>query len=188
MGDFLIIPSLNCIKITQKQAWRSLIYFAWTKYMYFREYVCRFSRKLHYFYILGVSHLNSLCPGISDFKLLNFKRNSIQTNITLGWILGDWYIEHSNKHHHVLNTWGIDILSIQINITLKWMSEDLIDGKSTLFQVMAWCRQATIHCLSRYWPRSLSLYCISRPRWLNAWTALELYVCTPGVISVQRFP
>ena len=27
--------------------------------MYFREYVCRFSRKLHYFCILGVSHLNT---------------------------------------------------------------------------------------------------------------------------------
>ena len=25
--------------------------------MYFREYLCRFSRKSHYFYILGVSHL-----------------------------------------------------------------------------------------------------------------------------------
>ena len=59
MGDFLIIPSLNCIKITQKQAWRSLIYFSWMKSMYFREYVCRFSRKLHYFCILGVSHLKA---------------------------------------------------------------------------------------------------------------------------------
>ena len=58
MGDFLIIPYLNCIKITQKQAWRSLIYLAWMKSMYFREYVCRFSRKSHYFCILGVSHLN----------------------------------------------------------------------------------------------------------------------------------
>ena len=29
------------------------------KSMYFMEYVCRFSRKLHYFCILGVSHLNS---------------------------------------------------------------------------------------------------------------------------------
>ena len=29
------------------------------KSMYFREYVCRFSRKLHYFCILGVSHLNT---------------------------------------------------------------------------------------------------------------------------------
>ena len=63
MGDFLIIPCLNCIKITQKQVWRPLIYFAWMKSMYFREYVCRFSRKLHYFCILGVSHLNSLGPS-----------------------------------------------------------------------------------------------------------------------------
>ena len=58
MGDFLIIPCLNCIKISQKQAWPPLIYFAWAKSMYFREYVCRFSRKSHYFCILGVSHLN----------------------------------------------------------------------------------------------------------------------------------
>ena len=72
MGDFLIIPCLNCIEISQKQAWRPLIYFAWMKSMYFLEYVCRFSRKSHYFRILGVSHLNlvptyspctkSLCP------------------------------------------------------------------------------------------------------------------------------
>ena len=62
MGDFLIILCLNCIKISQKQAWRPLIYFAWMKSMYFREYVCRFSRKLHYFCILGVSHLNTLRP------------------------------------------------------------------------------------------------------------------------------
>ena len=60
MGDFLIIPCLNCIKITQKQAWRPLIYFAWMKSMYFREYVCRFSRKLHYFCILCVSHLKQI--------------------------------------------------------------------------------------------------------------------------------
>ena len=57
MGDF--IPCLNCIKITQKQAWWSLIYFAWMKSMYFREYVCGFSRQSHYFCILGVSHLKS---------------------------------------------------------------------------------------------------------------------------------
>ena len=57
MGDFLVIPCLNCIKITQKQAWQSLIYFAWMKSIYFREYICRFSRKSHYFCILGVSHL-----------------------------------------------------------------------------------------------------------------------------------
>ena len=68
MEDFLIIPCLNCIKITQKQAWWSLIYFAWLKSMYFREYVCRFSRKLHYFCILGVSHLK-MCQCVSSLPL-----------------------------------------------------------------------------------------------------------------------
>ena len=59
MGDFPIILCLNFINISQKQAWRPLIYFAWMKSMYFREYVRRFSRKLQYFCILGVSHLKS---------------------------------------------------------------------------------------------------------------------------------
>ena len=73
MGDFLIIPCLNCIKISQTQAWRPLIYFAWMKSMYFREYVCRFSRKSHYFCILGVSHLksrdvNGSCTWMVDFQ------------------------------------------------------------------------------------------------------------------------
>ena len=40
---------------------------------------------------------------------------------------------------------GIDILSIEINIILEWMPEALVDDKSTLVQVMAWCWQATSH-------------------------------------------
>ena len=31
------------------------------------------------------------------------------------------------------------------------------DNKSSLIEVMAWCHQATSHCLSQCWPRSLSL-------------------------------
>ena len=47
------------------------------------------------------------------------------------------------------------ILSIQVNITLEWMPEDLVDGKkSTLVQVMAWWHQATSHYLNQCWPRS----------------------------------
>ena len=41
---------------------------------------------------------------------------------------------------------------------LWWMPHDLTDDKSTLVQVMAWCRQATSHCLGQCWPRSLSPY------------------------------
>ena len=45
------------------------------------------------------------------------------------------------------------------------MSLYLIDDKSTLVQVMTWCRQATSHYLSQWWPRSLSTYGIARPQW-----------------------
>ena len=41
--------------------------------------------------------------------------------------------------------WGIDILSIQVNITLKWMPEDLVDGKSTFIQVMARCQAKSLY-------------------------------------------
>ena len=46
------------------------------------------------------------------------------------------------------------------------MPMDLTDGKSTLVQVMAWCRQATSHYLSQCWPRSLLPYGIIRPQWV----------------------
>ena len=36
----------------------------------------------------------------------------------------------------------IDGWSISCKTALKWMPMDLTDGKSTLLQVMAWCRQA----------------------------------------------
>ena len=53
---------------------------------------------------------------------------------------------------------------------LSWMSHDLIDDKSTLVEVMAWCHQATSHYLSQCWPRSLSPYGVTRPQWVNSCT------------------
>ena len=64
------------------------------------------------------------------------------------------------------NFWA-DILSIQVNIFLVWMWDDLIDGKSTLGQLMAWYRQATSHYLNQCWPRSLLVYDITRPQWVS---------------------
>ena len=49
----------------------------------------------------------------------------------------------------------------------RWMPRDIIDDKSTLFQVMAWCRQATSHYLSQCWPSSMSPYVFNRPQWVN---------------------
>ena len=48
------------------------------------------------------------------------------------------------------------------------MSLYLTDDKSTLVQVMAWCRQATSHYLSQCWPRSLSPYSVTWPQWVNS--------------------
>ena len=58
--------------------------------------------------------------------------------------------------------WGISC-----EIVLIWMSMDLTDDKSTLVQVMAWCRQATSHYLSQCWPRSMTPCGITRPQWVK---------------------
>ena len=52
---------------------------------------------------------------------------------------------------------------------LRWMPQNLTDDKSTLVQVMAWCRQATNHYLNQCWPRSPMPYGITRPQWVNSW-------------------
>ena len=44
---------------------------------------------------------------------------------------------------------------------------DPTDDKSTLVQVMAWCRQATSHYLNQWWHRSMSSYGSTRPQWVN---------------------
>ena len=62
----------------------------------------------------------------------------------------------------VIDGWGISC-----EIALIWMSLDLNDEKSTLVQVMAWCRQAPSHYMSQSWPRSLSTYGVTRPQEVN---------------------
>ena len=70
----------------------------------------------------------------------------------------------------VIFGWGISY-----EIALRWMSLDLTDDRSTLVQVMAWCRQATSHYLSQCWPRSMSPYGVTRPQWVN--TKHEVRAC-----------
>ena len=62
----------------------------------------------------------------------------------------------------VTDGWGISC-----ELSLRWISLDLTDDKSTLVQVMAWCRQATSHYLNQWWPRSLSPYGVTRPQWVE---------------------
>ena len=56
-------------------------------------------------------------------------------------------------------------LDIRCEIVLMWLTQNLTHDKSTLFQVMAWCRQARSHYLSQFCPRSLSSYDVTMLQW-----------------------
>ena len=90
----------------------------------------------HEYFLVNFSHVNSLAPGKFEwnFRSLIFKIISV----TDGW-------------------------GISCEIGLRWMPLDLTDDKSTLVQVMAWCRQATSHYLSQCWSSSMMLYGFSWP-------------------------
>ena len=53
--------------------------------------------------------------------------------------------------------------NITCEIALRWLSLDHTDNKLTLVQVMAWCRQATSHCVSQCWLSFLPPYDVTRP-------------------------
>ena len=69
----------------------------------------------------------------------------------------------------IINGWGISC-----EIALRWMSLNLNDGKSTVVQVMAWCRRATSHYLSQCWATSMSPYGITRPQCVNLFKSMFL--------------
>ena len=61
----------------------------------------------------------------------------------------------------------IDTLSNSCETALRSMPQNPSEDKSTLVQVMAWCRQAASHYLSQCCPKSLSPYGVTRPQWVN---------------------
>ena len=90
-------------------------------------------------------YLNSLAPGRSECDSKN-----VIFNLVL--LIGIFRSFHDNTRR---------------------MPQDLTDDKSTLVQVMAWCRQATSHCLSQSWLSSLSPYGVARPQW-GKWCRVDL--------------
>ena len=80
---------------------------------------------------------NSLAPGIFG---CNYQKVIFNLALLLGFF--------RSSYQNVLRS-------------IPW---DLTDDKSTLVQVMAWCRQATSHYLSQCWPRSMSPYGVTRPQ------------------------
>ena len=70
----------------------------------------------------------------------------------------------------------IGIFKSSYDNVLRWMPHDLTDDRSTLLQVMAWCRQATRHYLSQCWHISLPPYGVNRPKWVNINTPHSQYM------------
>ena len=120
----------------------------------------------------GTGALWDLCnrfirAWLSDYILL-FNMHVIccpcpKANLLTHWPLGDLNFKNVIFNLDLLN--GI-FKSFYDNV-LRWMPQDLTDGKSTLVQVMAWCRQATSHYLNQCWPRSPMSYGVTRPQWVN---------------------
>ena len=73
------------------------------------------------------------------------------------------------------------------------MAQDLTDDKSTLVQVMAWCRQAASHYLNQCWPRSPMPYGVTRPQWVNAHVPIQMtFACDiwigPMILKPVQLP
>ena len=54
-----------------------------------------------------------------------------------------------------------------ISTLVKWLS-GWCHKTSLICQVMVWCQQATGHCLSQCWPRSVSPHNNTWPQWINS--------------------
>ena len=91
-------------------------------------------------YFPWATYFNSLAPGRSEYD----PKNAI-FNLVL--LIGFFRSSNDNAP--------------------RWMPWDLTDDKSTLVQVMAWCRQATSHYLSQCWLSSMTPYGITRPQWVK---------------------
>ena len=104
-----------------------------------------------------------------------------------GWLRGvekerSQYLKHNSLNHWPHRRSECDSKNVSFNLVLligvfrsshhnalRWMPQDLIDDKSALVQVMAWCRQATSHYLSQCWPRSQSPYGVTRLQNIRKW-------------------
>ena len=71
--------------------------------------------------------------------------------------------------------------------TLRWMSWDFTDGKSTLVQITTWCHQPTSHYLIQCWPRRMSPYGVTGPQWVNPffWGNINTYLHFLSLLNTQ---
>ena len=71
--------------------------------------------------------------------------------------------------------------------TTRWMQQNLYNEKSTLEQVMACGIQATNSYLSQCWPRSMSLYGVTRPEWCKIYTHWISAILETTLLSFELY-
>ena len=81
------------------------------------------------------------------------------------WPLWDLYFDFKNIVFNL--TLLISIFKSSYDNVLWLMPQDLTDDKSTLVQILAWCRQATSHYLNQCWPRFPTPYGVTVPQWVK---------------------
>ena len=73
-------------------------------------------------------------------------------------------------------------------VLLMKLSLNLVDDRSTLVQVMAWCHQATSHYLSQCWPRFTSSYGVTRLKWVKPIVStIIILLCSSSLFNIICF-
>ena len=68
---------------------------------------------------------------------------------------------------------------IPTQISLRFIARSPIDNKQHWFRWWLGAEQATSHCLSQCWPRSLSPYGVTRPQWVNQQSSTRVNSLAP---------
>ena len=113
------------------------------------------------------------CQNVMNYCASASKHNLPTWFIIL--LIGPWEICDSKTVIFNL-TLLIGVFRSSHDNALRWMPGDLTDDKSRLVHVMAWCRQATSHCLSQCWLSSLPPYGVARPQWVKIILEISLSV------------
>ena len=110
-------------------------------------------RSLSWFLLIAVHGINILASGRCDsnFKSVIFEHiDGLVQDCSISCALPIEILQSCTK------------LSTCYEIALRWMLQNTFDWKAKLFQVMAWCHQATSHYLSQYLPKSMPPYYVTR--------------------------
>ena len=84
------------------------------------------------------------------------------THLPMGKVAKILKVKFSNSPYRIL-AWAF-----AVKLLLRWMPQNLMNERSTLVHIMAWCRQATSHYLNPCLPRFMLPYGVTRPHWVKA--------------------